>query len=654
MKKALYSLAFKLGLAVFMISAISFAGLGFYCTQLFSRQVDEQLLVQMQIPGQLMNQQALPYSTARDCRALSKLVGEKVLCADVIRTDQHIHYSTDPAREGTFFDSQQEMDNDMPSMAETFCFNQKNSRLLNNVTPLFAGEKSLGMLHLEIDTCRSSQKKREIASIFFIGGLLCILVTTFVGAFLIRCLTLPRIKSAVHCLQQVASGSFAVRIQPADSLDELGLMERGINHMVDHLEARQQEDLRLYAKLEFAKEIAENASRSKGEFLTTMSHEIRTPLNAVLGHAQIISRECRSCPSQKDSVFAILKSGNHLLELINDILRMARTDTYALKLQPSNFNIHQLLESLHVLSGQKLNTATTLKIICYSDLPQFLYADKVKIREVLINLVGNAVKFTDKGSIFISAGTESVASGNARMLYVDVQDTGSGIKEDCFESIFDPFELLVKRSKSCEGTGLGLALSLRYAQAMGGNVILLHSTPGRGSTFRFTFTAQTAEPTFVPAEETSSPVCCITPGWRIPHILVVDKDEPRLQLIDAMLKEVGFFVEPVENGSAATRLLSKKHYDCILMDQSALNPEEPDSGELLRNLAGNKQIPIAIIADSPDQNPSSELLADSIIYKPVDRENLLKEMRKLTGVQYEYDHPSQPIEIVQTDKPPHS
>ena len=624
MKKVFHSLAFKLGLAIFGIASLSFAGLGIYYTRLFSRQIDEQLRVQALIPGQLVNQQALPYRTARDTQALSRLVGEKVLCAAVTRTDGRIHYCTDWVKEGTLIDCEQSRHNGSPEI-NTLNLNEENTPHLHSITALSADGTPLGELHMMIDTSQSKLKKKAVIFVFATGGLLCVLVITLAGALLIRQLTMPRIHVAAKCLQQIASGQVDARIAKAESFDELGFLERNINRMAQHLAVRRQEDLRLNAELATAKDeaekryillntifetvtdhiyymdqngrilganpacckhhgrqleqmigkndldfygeeigrpiyeqgvktrktretlrrrethkgpkgtpihlesiksplidhagnvfglagisrdithqvkieeelvqsqkAAESANQAKSAFLAMMSHEIRTPLNAVLGHAQIIGRECKNCPSQKSAIPSIIKSGQHLLDLINDILEISRTENRAVHLSPSDFDFHELLESLLAVSGQRSDSHTSLQILRADAVPRYIRADQTKIRQILINLVGNAIKFTDEGQILISAGLTPTDKTTELNLSVDIQDTGCGIAPDETELVFKPFEYATSRPGMREGTGLGLTLSRRYAQAMGGDVVLLHSVLGKGSTFRFTFTAQLA------------------------------------------------------------------------------------------------------------------------------------------------------------------
>ena len=243
MTKTLHSLAFKLGLAIFIVASISFSGLGIYYTQLFSKQIDEQFITQARIPGRLMNQQALPYSAVRDQKTMSDLVGEQVLCASVSRANGVIHYCMNPELEGKTLNCIGKQITD-DSISETAFITQSDDGeiYLSSSTPLFADGKYLGMLHQKIDTSRTLSEKKWITSVFVTGDLLCILLTTLVGAFLVRRLTMPRIIASIDCLQTVADGDYSARITNIKVKDELGLLEEGINTTIQCLDERQAEE----------------------------------------------------------------------------------------------------------------------------------------------------------------------------------------------------------------------------------------------------------------------------------------------------------------------------------------------------------------------------------------------------------------------------
>jgi len=248
-----------------------------------------------------------------------------------------------------------------------------------------------------------------------------------------------------------------------------------------------------------ARDEAQAAAAAKGLFLANMSHEIRTPLNAILGYVQIMERERQSSPPRngpnQDWLKAIHRSGQHLLALLNDLLDLVRSDARVITPNPSDFDFHQVLEDVRLMfiplpEAQGLS----LEEACAPQVPRFLHADPGKVRQILVNLVGNALKFTTTGGVRLTASVLSEGSEAGFLLAVDIEDTGCGIGPDELEHIFEVFEQAEYGRKSGKGTGLGLPLSRRYARALGGDVTVIHSSSA-GSHFRFTFHATAANRT---------------------------------------------------------------------------------------------------------------------------------------------------------------
>jgi len=407
--------------------------------------------------------------------------------------------------------------------------------------------------------------------------------------------------------------------------------------MLTNIRLRRQNEAALVTATSRANDMADKAAAAaiaKSMFLANMSHEIRTPLNAVLGHAQIMSRECRQCPTASESLPSIIRSSEHLLELINDILGIVQTDVQDIVLAASDFDFYSLLDSVRMISGQKHRGAVPVEITMAPDLPQFLYADKGKIRQVLLNLVGNAIKFTKRGCVCLSVGFCRTGADDGLMLTVDVDDTGDGIGAGQLERIFDLFEQAGNGQQMGRGTGLGLPLSRRYAQALGGNVIVLRSIPGAGSTFRFTFTARQSSP-----EKTgkAKAVRRIAPGQPIPRILVVDDDLENRQMLQFMLEGLGFAVGVAESGASALDKCNREsEFNLILMDKRMPGMDGIETIKRLRELRGGLNTPVIMVTAS-ELTDDEMGLADGCVLKPLERESLLMEIQRLTEVQYEYD-----------------
>jgi signal transduction histidine kinase/ActR/RegA family two-component response regulator len=629
MKRIVESLAFKLGLAIFVTAALSFSGLGLYCTHLFSSQIDARLIAQAKIPGQLMNQQALPYSTARDRTALSNLVGANVLCASVSRADRRIHYCTDPAREGTY----RTCANDPASRK-----NHEKAFCLHSTTSLFAEDKYLGELHLKIDTSDAELEKRKVAAVFLTGGLLCILLTTLAGAFLIRRLTMPRIKSSIECLRTVATGNYKARIEQADSRDELGLLERGINNMVQRLDDRQAEDARLNIELKNAKESAESASKSKSEFLANMSHEIRTPMNGIIGMTQLME-DTSLTAEQADYIQTIAASAKNLMSIINDILDLSRIEIGNFSLKNEPVCIHDLLNELHKFFTPAVQTkGLSLHIEGADAVPETVLTDEGCLRQVLINLIANAIKFTHKGHVKVSVRCAGKTAADCTLEF-DVQDTGIGISKEAQKIIFREFtQADGSHTRKYGGTGLGLSISRRIVEKMGGE-LTVSSEPGHGATFSFRVTFpmdRSAPQKHAPAEQPSPQT-----GYtltRALRVLLVEDNLLNRKVVLKMLEKEGCLIDVAGNGQDALEKLyltappdRRPVYDMILMDIQMPVMDGLQATAAIRRF--DKIVPIIALtahAMKGDREKFIEAGMNDYLAKPIHREELQAILNRYT------------------------
>lgn len=337
-------------------------------------------------------------------------------------------------------------------------------------------------------------------------------------------------------VQQIAAGDFTVAPQ-VSSHDELGGLATAIRRMGRHIADRehqlqiahqvleqrvaqrttalQESNARLLRQIEetgrteealrLANEQARQANRAKSEFLSNMSHELRTPLHGVLGYAQILRRSPDTSTEQFENLEAIERCGQHLLTLINDILDLTKIEAGQMQLDLQATNLRQLLEDVRMIVAQRAQIkGLQLDLALAPDLPETVTTDAVKLRQILLNLLGNAVKFTEHGSITLRATPSS-----ADHLRFEVIDTGVGIAADKIESIFDPFNQ-ARNGRSIDGTGLGLAINRSLIRLIGGEIFQVESEPGKGSRFSFQIplqaTATAGQPARTPATNSSSQI----------------------------------------------------------------------------------------------------------------------------------------------------
>ncbi|HKK34182.1 MAG TPA: ATP-binding protein [Desulfomicrobiaceae bacterium] len=332
--------------------------------------------------------------------------------------------------------------------------------------------------------------------------------------------------------------------------------------------------IRYEKELMAAKSVAEKASRAKGEFLANMSHEIRTPLNGILGMLQLLGTTPMSS-EQQEYVNTGLDSGQGLLSVINDILDLSKVDAGRLELHPAPFHISRMVRSLHAIFGPQAELkGLTLECIRSSDFPDLVFGDEARLRQILFNLLGNALKFTDFGSVTLEvSGTQTVPGEIA--LTFSVRDTGPGIAPELQQTIFDPFTQVDGSSaRRHQGTGLGLNIVKRLLTLMNGS-IQVRSTPGHGAVFDVSLTLPLTSQEPAPKMQAGT---SDTPSL---HILLVEDNKVNQMLARKLLTKGGHTVQSANNGRLALEALAAERFDCVLMD---IQMPEMDGEEATRQI----------------------------------------------------------------------
>ncbi len=387
-----------------------------------------------------------------------------------------------------------------------------------------------------------------------------------------------------------------------------------------------------------ARDQAQAANRAKSVFLSNMSHELRTPLNAILGFAQVMSYSQTLADRDRESLAIISRSGEHLLTLINDILDLSKIDAGKIELEKHDIDLHELLRD--VIDMMRIRAETKgLKLVLdpVSEYPHFVHVDPGKLRQILVNLIGNAIKFTPAGQVTVRLDTQPASGGH--LLGVSIVDTGIGIAKESLTSLFRPFEQIGTQPSS-EGTGLGLAITRQFIQLLGGD-IFVSSELGKGSCFRF----------IIPVGRVSS----VTPHPANRHVtglraengnlrLLIVEDQPdNSLLLRRFLEPFGFQLREADNGAAAIQMFAEWHPHAIFMDRRMPGLDGLSATRQIKALPGGQDTVIIAVTAHAFKEERQEMLAagcDDFLGKPFHQEDLLILLEKHLHLDMVYGEPA--------------
>ncbi len=386
-------------------------------------------------------------------------------------------------------------------------------------------------------------------------------------------------------------------------------------------------DVKMIEQLNIAKDIADKANNAKTEFLSSMSHEVRTPLNAIMGFSESLKEENLSEKAQEE-VNDIISASNSLLEIVNGILDISKIEANKLEIVDNEYDVYKMINDLKNLTKARIGTKDVeLKVNIDQTLPQVLYGDEIRLKQIILNLLTNAAKYTDKGQIEFNINC--VFNQDICRLIISVKDTGRGIKEENINKLFTKFERLDEKNSTIEGTGLGLAITKKLVDLMQGKIVV-QSKANVGSNFMVSIDQKiVANPTLKIEKETI--IKETTNNYKDKKILIVDDNLLNLKVAVRLLEPYEMNIEEADNGDdAINKVKQNLNYDLILLDDMMPHKSGGETLEELKQIP-NFNIPVVVLTANAIEGMKEKYLEmgfDDYLAKPIIKDELKRVLQK--------------------------
>lgn len=442
-----------------------------------------------------------------------------------------------------------------------------------------------------------------------------------------------------------ALGNYFVRLQEQKMLKSF---TEDLYEAKKILESQANDLVQKNYELEVAREEADNANKTKSAFLSSMSHELRTPLNAIIGFSQILQKDQTMPEKFRSSINMMYRSGTHLLDMINDILDLSKIEAGKMEFYPEIVDIYALLDDIHGMFSLRCKEKDLwIKVQKPDESVRFVLTDAKRLKQVLINFIGNSVKFTHKGGVLVEVKNSPVQNSKSTITF-SVSDTGRGIPKEQCESIFEPFQQ-VKGTYS-EGTGLGLAICQKIVRMMGSDGVKVNSEVGQGSTFYFDVDLSIVMNEHVNEDSRRNSNIIGIKGEK--RVVVADKSMINRAVIKGFLEPIGFIIYEVSTLSDVSEILSESDVDGIIADFDLFS-EVPFAGSKFQDKLVSLKIPIIVVsanALTDNREIAISLGFNEFVPKPFHENQLLDAISRVLTIEFQTDNTAVESKSTHTDK----